>query len=395
MSKIFFPYIYHGSIAHNYYINLGYRLGRNEPIQNFSTIFSTGIRDLYDKEFDKAYMNLLDQLLIYETCMIPVEDALYLIVKLGYEDAMKIIQSNGIKLYDALSNRIGIYYGPNNIISIFSETQPEDSKSISKRIDDALHAFNESKTFSEDLKDSIIKLFQDAYFINDIKHLFKLTEKDFSKDLEKEKIKQILEFSSKETSFNLSEQQMKLNRLLHFHYYKRISEMLKCQYMYVPLELEGLYNFYASEVSFYKNNLESIFSKIIKLERIPDIPKLLSDGILSIDDLLEIRDSKEAKKFRKWIDKLSKENIAEEDSEIFTKLYHEACLSNNKFKKTYNSKSGSALRTIGLLSIGVINQAIATGITFIDYMIDNNLNNYNPSNFTRDKLLKRIQQKNK
>ena len=393
MSKIFFPYIYHGSIAHKYYINMGYRVGHNGPPQKFSTIFSTGIRELYDGEFESAYMRLLDQLLLYETCMIPVEDVIYLIGTLGYEDTMKIIESSGVKLYDALSNRIGMYYGPNNTISVFSEKQPENPQSISRRIDGVLAPLKQKFSFDEKWRDNVIKLFRDAYFINDVNHLFKLTEKDFFKDFGNEKVKQILEVSPTVTSVNLSEQQIKVNRLLHFHYYKRISELLKCDYMFVPVELEGLYDFYAAEVSSSKDNLDSIFSQIIKLERIPDIPKLLDEGILNVDDILEIRKSKEAVKFRQWIDRLSKTNVTEEDPEVYAKLYHEACLSNSKFKKTYNSKSGSALRSIGLLSVGTINPVIGAGVTIIDYLISNGLNNYNPSNFTRDKLREKIQHK--
>jgi len=393
MSKIFFPYIYHGSIAHKYYIRFDFRMSLTEPPKKFSTIFSTGIREEYDKEFEMAYIHLLDQLLLYDVCMIPVEDVVYLMGTIGYEYTMKIVNSGGVHLYDALSNRIGMYFGPFNQPMMFAGKSPENEQKLYARLESMIKPLRYKLYIKEEWKPSIIELFKSAYFINDIFGLFKDTESETLYEYGKDDVKKILNLSPKVESKNVEEQQVKANRLLHFQYYKRISELLKCNYMYIPVELESLYEYYADSTVANKDNLKDIFAQITKLERIPDIPKLIDEGILTIDDILDIRKSKASKNFRKWIDKLNQAAGSKHSSELYAQLYHEACMSNNKFKTAYNSKEGSAVRTIGLLAISSVNPALGIGVTVFDYLVSNGLNDFNPSDYTREKLKKIINTK--
>jgi len=393
VSKIFFPYVYHGSIAHKYYINMGYTIKPQGIKKRFSTIFSTGIRENYDSELETAYLRLLDQLILYDTIMIPVEDVVYLVGTIGMDFTLRLINENCIKPYDALSNKIGTYYGPENSLMIFNEFQSELDDLITARVDKNIKVNERLMHFEPSWRDVICEIFKKAYFINDIKYLFKQTRRDLNDEIVKDEIKSILELSPSINSINLKDEQIKANRLLHYHYYRRISELLHCDYMYVPVELEELYNHYIEKTYSSKDDLDNIFSQITKLENIPDIPELLANKTLSIGDILDIRNSKEAKKFRTWIDKINKSEIDKSTPEIYAKLYHEACMSNNKFKKQYNSKTGAAIRTLGLLSISSLNPAAGIGITIVDYLVSNGLNNYNPSTFTREKLREVIRKK--
>lgn len=394
MSRIFFPYIYHGSIAHQYYIAFNYKMGMTGPSKKFSTIFSTGIRESYDKEFEMAYIHLLDQLLLYDKCLIPVEDVIYLIGSIGFENTMKIISSDGVEIYDALSNRIGMYFGPLDQIMMFSDRNPESSDKVSARIDSMVKPLRAKMYFKEEWRDELVKIFKNAYFINDIFRLYKDTEAETVFEYAKKEVKDVLRITPSVKSKNLVEDQVKVNRLLHFQYYKRISDLLKCDYMFIPVELEGLYEYYADSTNSSKDELGKIFNQITKLEEIPDIPKLINDEILTIDDILEIRKSRASKKFRKWIHKLNK-STNKNNPELYAQLYHEACMSNNKFKTAYNSKETSALRTLGLLSVSSVNPALGIGITIFDYLVSNNLNNFNPADYTREKLRKKIYKKSK
>jgi hypothetical protein len=393
VSKIFFPYIYHGSIAHKYYIRFDFRTSLTEPPKKFSTIFSTGIREEYGKEFEMAYIHLLDQLLLYDECMIPVEDVIYLMGTIGFENTLKILNSGGVHLYDALSNRIGMYFGPFNQVMMFADKSPESEQKLYARLESMIKPLRFKLYIKEEWKPTIIDLFRKAYFINDIFGLFKDTESETLFEYGKDEIKKLLSLTPKVESYNLEEQQVKVNRLLHFQYYKRISELLKCDYMFIPVELESLYEHYASTTEVSKDTLKGIFSHITKLERIPDIPKLINDSILSVDDILEIRESKASKNFRKWIHKLDVANSKVEDPELFAQLYHEACMSNNKFKTAYNSKEGSAIRTVGLMAIGTVNPGLGIGATIFDYLVSNGLDKFNPADYTRNKLKKIIDKK--
>jgi len=393
LSKIFFPYIYHGSIAHKYYVNMGYRLSNDPAPKRFSAIFSTGIRELYDIEYETAYIHLLDQIMLYDVSYIPIEDIIYLIGILGFDDTIKIVDSGAIHLYDALSNRIGLLFGPVQNIMMFSDKSPESDRSILARIDKMLLPMKKKMSIKDEWKPIIAELFKKAYFINDIQGLFLETENETLKDLNNKEIRTVIEASPAVTSNNLLEEQLKLNRLLHFHYYRRISKLLECDYMFVPVELEGLYNYYSNLDLSGKDQLGLIFSKITKLERIPDIPQLIKENILTIDDILEIRKSKAAQNFRKWIDALNKTQGTINDPDVYTSLYHEACMSNNKFKEAYNSKKGTTLRTISLLALGAASSGLGIGLTLFDYLVSVGLDDFNPATYTREKLRKHINSK--
>jgi len=395
LSKIFFPYIYHGSIAHKYYLRFQYRTPQKSEPQVFSTIFSTGIRELFKDEFENAYIHLLDQMLLYDVCNIPVEDVIYLIGTLGYELTMKLVQSPGIQLFDSLSNRIGLLYGPLNEWMMFNEKSPETEASISIRIDKIYEPIKNKFEFRSEWKTPLIQLFKKAYFINDLNTLFKDTELQTIQDMHKPDVKQVLEMSPAVTSNNVSEQQYKANRLLHYHYHRRIASLLKCDYLYVPVELEGVYDYYSHLNTSKKDKLGAIFEKITKLERIPDIPSLIKNGVLTVDDILQIRESSSAKKFRKWIDALNKSQAEDIDLDEYTSLYHEACMTNNRFKTAYNSKAGSAVRTIGLVAIGAASSGLGLGLTFVDYLVSAGLDDYNPASYTRENLKSFIYKKTK
>lgn len=395
MSKIFLPYIYHGSVAHKYYISFDYKLNNSKSKKKFSTIFSTGTREDHEGEFQTSYIYLLDKLLIYDIMYLPVEDLVYLVGSLGFDDTIKIINSGAIKFYDALSNRIGMFFDPFGQPILFNDVKPLNDVNWKDRLDSIIKPLRYKLYIKEEWKSELTKIIRNSYFINDLDTLFNDTRSEVLFEYGKPDIKELLKLSPKVISKNTDEDQVKTNRLLHFHYYRRVSKLLNCDYMFVPVELEGLYNHYLDNVYSRKEALGNIFQSIIEFEDIPDIPKLYDEDLLNVDDILSIRNTRASRKFRKWISKVSKNQDLSADVNRLIKYYHNACMTNNKFMNIYNSQKGAAMRTIGLLSLGTANAGLGAGVTAIDYLISNNLNNYKPSDFTRDKLRKKINQNKK
>ncbi|MCK9331532.1 MAG: hypothetical protein M0Q94_16830 [Candidatus Cloacimonetes bacterium] len=393
MSKIFYPYIYHGSIAHKYYLYFQYKTPQMAEKKMFSALFSTGIRELFPDEYENAYIRLLDQMLLYDVCSIPVEDVIYLIGTLGFQTTMKLVQSPGIQLFDALSNRIGTFYGPLNQLMMFNENIDENERLISKRIDKIYEPIKNKFELKFEWKNELIKLFKKAYFIDDTKTLFEETKLQTIEEINKFDVRNVLYMSPVVTTDNIYEEQYKANRLLHYHYYRRIASLLLCDYIYVPVELEGLYNYYSHLNTSEKDKLGVIFEKIIKLERLPDLPSLIKKGILTVDDILQIRESSSSVKFRRWIDALNRNQANDVELDEYISLYHDACMTNNKFKTAYVGKVGSAVRTIGLTIISAANSGLGLGLTFVDYLISIGLDNYNPASFTRGHLKSFINKK--
>jgi len=392
MSKIFYPYVYQGSIAHKYYVYINYTLPPVTEKKMFSALFSTGIRELFPDEFENAYVRLLDQMLLYDVCCIPVDDVLYLIGTLGYDATIKLIHSPGIQLFDALSNRIGSFYGPLNSWMMFNDITAEGVELISERIDKMYEPFRKHFVLKPEWKKELIKLFKKAYLINDLNQIYADTIAQTYEELRKLDVRKVLDFAPKVNDDNVYNEQYKANRLLHYHYNRRIASLLKCDYLYVPVELEPLYDYYAYFNDSRKDKLGDIFDKIIKLERLPDIPSLIRTGVLTVDDILQIRKTPSAVKFRTWLDSLNKNQVSA-DPDLYASLYHEACMTNNKFKTAYNSKMGSAVRTIGFALIGAANTGLGLGLTFVDYLISIGFDDYNPASYTRGELKALIKSK--
>lgn len=389
MSKILLPYVFHSTIDNTYYIHTEPKLGKDGKKSFESLVFNTGIRQLYDEEYSKAYLFLVDMLLLYDVCCMPADDLVYLFSVVGKENSEKIIKSGAIEIYDSFSSKIAVYSFQGKYTTFIESIK--DREKIKDRIERLVKNLPENNNYEKWYTKSIARYYESSFYINDFNDLVYGASIKSLNDIEKPKVIKIIENSRSEETDKVDYNQIKLNRLLHFHYYVNLTKHLGCDYLLVPEELNELYDYYnVSEI--FKDDLNHVFDNIRFLEDIPDIPKLIEEGTITIEDVLEIRKSKESQQFRKWINGIYKDNPDISDDEV-KKVYFQACMNVSAFRKAYESKNGIALRTLGAISTSAISPAIGLAWTISDASISSLINGFNPSKYSRDVLLRKIEKK--
>jgi hypothetical protein len=391
MSKILLPYVFHSTIDNKYYIHTTPKLGKDGKKTFDSLVFNTGIRQLYEEEYNKAYLFLLDMLLLYDVCYIPADDLVYLFSVIGKDNSEKIINSGAIETYDSFSSKIAVYSFQGKYTTFIESIK--DKEKIKDRIERLAKNLPKNSNYKEWYTKSITRYYEKSFYLNNFNDLIYSASMKSLADIEKPNVIKIIENSRSEETDKVDYNQIKLNRLLHFHYYVNLTKHIGCDYLFVPKELNELFDYYNVE-EIFKDDLNHVFDNIRFLEDIPDIPKLIEEGTISIDDVLEIRKSKESHQFRKWINKVYKDKPDISDDEI-KKVYFQACMNVSSFRKAYESKKGITLRTIGAISASAISPAIGLAWTISDASISSLINGFNPSKYSRDVLLKTIEERMK
>lgn len=387
MSKILLPFVYHNSISHKYYF-----VKKHKPInlsdKEFSSLlFSSGIRQSKEDDYDYAYVFLLDMIILYDECFISFEDLVYLYAKIGKENTNSLLRSGAIKIYESFSSKIAVF-SLNNTYHIYTDQQGLKNKKINDRINLILKSFPENHNFKVWYVKSIKRHLEGSYYINEFDNLLYNSKINSIRDFFKPEVVKIIEESKTDESSNIAAEQLKLNRLLHFHYYVNLTKQINCDYLYVPEELRELFKYYSFD-DIFKNDLNVLFDNIRYFEDIPDIPSLIKDNHLEVSDILKIRNSKEARNFRSWLSKVYKEDSNISDDEM-KKIYFQACSNSSAFKKVFNSKKGVTLRTIGSISSSFINPFVGISWAFTDLLLSIGLDGFNPSKYTKEQLLKKI-----
>lgn len=390
MANIFIPFVYHNNIDNKYYmVKTSKPMESKDNIVKASSVFNTGIRLSRSTDFSEAYLFLVEMLMLYDTCFISQDDLIYLYSVIGKDDTELLLKSGSIRVYNSQSLKLALlnFGGKFTISADYADLNQAELK---QKVYSIVSSYPENNQFKEWYVKSIIRTFDEAFFINDIKSILDDASKKSLEGLFNSDIVDLIEKSKNEETSMIDYKQIKLNRLLHLHYYLNLAKHIRCEFLYVPEELSGLFEYYdITDIS--KNKLESLFNNVKILEQIPDITQLIKDGVLSIKDIIEIRSTKEAIKFRKWMNALNAkaDNFTDDEVKAF---YHDACMKNSKFNSFYNSKKGNIVRTSISLLTGTV-PGVSVAFTLVDLLISLGLDTYNPSKFTRDQLLEQIRNK--
>ena len=125
-----------------------------------------------------------------------------------------------------------------------------------------------------------------------------------------------------------------------------------------------------------------IFSKILTLKRVPDLGNLYLKNVITISDILQIRNDVNGKKFRQWyLDK----NYSED--EFISELLKKGKADSNIITKL--------LRWSIPNMIGLANPVLGIGASGIDsFIIEKIIKGWNPNIFLDDVLKRAIDKKN-
>ena len=392
MTKIFIPYVYHNNIDEKYYkVRTSSPLGNTNNEVEASSVFNTGVKLSKNTDFSKAYLFLIEMLMLYDTCYISQDDLVYLYAVIGKDNTELLLKSNAIKIYNSQFLKLALHKFDGRF-NIFTDYRDLNIANLKRKIYSLLSSYPKENLFKEWYIKSVLRNYEESFFINDMISILDDSAKKSLEDLFNSEIIDIIDNSKSEVTSMVDYKQMKLNRLLHLHHYINLSKHIGCDFLYVPDELNGLFDYFDTK-DVFKNTLEFIFNNIKVLEQIPDIAHLVEDDILSIEDIVEIRSTKEAKKFREWMHAINVKASKFTDDEVKS-FYHKACMNNSKFSKFYNSKKGNIIRTsLSMVTSNIPGVSLAVGLT--DLLISLGLDNYNPSQFTNDEILEKIKSKTK
>lgn len=132
-------------------------------------------------------------------------------------------------------------------------------------------------------------------------------------------------------------------------------------------------------------NVTENTSEILRIENILNLKQLFLSSKLDIDDALQIRNFKNAKYYRKWINEISENTNASE----ITKEYLKEISGKNKY---FDTAQGKLLRTLSIFGLGtslgyiiggVVGSAVADlGLSLLDtYWLESILKGKNPKMF--------------
>ncbi|PEN34446.1 hypothetical protein CN543_18445 [Bacillus toyonensis] len=99
-------------------------------------------------------------------------------------------------------------------------------------------------------------------------------------------------------------------------------------------------------------SIENVVEEVFNFEKIPNFSKLISEGILNIEDIPKLRAKKESEKFRLWIDSISHL----EDKDDIIREYVDAITNSKSFLQT---EKGKFIRTLGVTTLGIAAGSIA------------------------------------
>lgn len=382
MSRILVPFGYHENIDHQFYLAKEYSIKKPGQKNFDSSMFRTGIIKNDNIDFTNSYLVLIDLIMLYDEVYISVDDLIYLYSVLGKEDTEKLINSGAIKLYDSFSVKLALYPFKEKY-EMFANFAPLNKTQFSKRIKEIVKLYPNTSKFEDWYTKSIIRICESSFYVNEFDKILSSSAKLSLADIEKDNVVSIIKNSSSINLDGNDEEQMKMNRLLHFHYYVNLTKHIQCEYLYLVEELIDLFDYY-EVVDILKEKMTTLFDTIIKfdsIENLPDITNLVKEGKLTISDVVKIRNSTEAKKFRNWLTGVYESDVGI-TSEDITKIFHKACLSSSTFDKIYKSKEAMIFKSLGAIIAGIFNPGLGITLTTLDVAISLIPGDYHPNRYT-------------
>lgn len=309
MSNIFIPYISQETINHKYFI---YRKA-NQKIADHC-ILNTGLYDGSKEELKWIYSIIFEPLLLYDKVYITEEDFYYLLTKIDNGVMREFLSEGILKLVDTKSFR-------------FLRSYKEKSNYF--MVDKGNLGTGFSKKFKKLPGGFKRKIRKNRIQIDNQEKILEKIIQESNKDLKNSEFISHLSLNKKE---DIRENNYKANRIFYMNYFAALQSKLGIDNLYQD---KVLYDLLKLKISM---NLEitDAFKSLLKFEEVLDIGKLILNKKIMPKDILEIRNDKSCKEFRKWINSSIKENNIK-DSQDMIRAYHQACLKKGKIEKIQNS----------------------------------------------------------
>lgn len=387
MSTVLIPFIDHNAINHKFYLREGLTDNSFK-----STCFWSGIFPNIDSNDIKTCALFLEKLLCYDKATITVDDYLFLARNLE-SDLLKALMDDGaIEIYNN--------YGIKASMSSFSDEDPITLSFYSnKSFDPEKHLAEYQRIYNYE--------FSDVNLRSILTNLTKLKSIDVNeewiKTLNEETLK---DFNNKGITANLGlindgkiinrdrdYNQFLYNRLAYLNLYLSIGNELKIKDVALPVEIQKLLD--AKIGAYVKSpnaNIHNEYAQIIEESGIVDISSLVTNKILSFNDIFKIRKNKKSIDFRVWLEKASSSSETRDIVEMYNQANFFGDILNVSREKNYIKTLKFAVPTlVGFIPLvgGYISNVIGTKM-YISDMVNNN---YRPRIFVESYLKELIDRK--
>lgn len=387
MSKALISFIDHLAINHKFYLRSQMTDGSFK-----STCYWTGIYPNLDISDNVKSAKLAEKLLCYDTCIITVDDYLFLVKVLGINIVNSLISDGALEIY----NNLGIKAAIANV----SENEPLFLNfSVDKGFDPDV-CINEYQRiynvkYDDKVKESIMKVLNNITCINIDDIWIDGLNKEITNDLGNGAIISKLGLINGGKIFDRDHDynQILFNRIAYLNLYLALGNKLKLNNIVLPEEIQNLFDVKLGAYIKTPNSiLQDSFSSIIDYTGVHDIFNLILSKQMSFEDIIRIRNNKKSIDFRKWLEHA----VQSTSSHDIVELYNEAISEGVILQSSKESKLSKTLKFaiptgIGFIPVvgGIISNIIGTSLFAKDIFS----NNYKPSIFIEECLKKEISNK--
>ena len=357
-----------------------------------STCFWSGIYPTIDSNNIKTCALFLEKLLCYDKAMITVDDYLFLARNLESDLLKALMDDRAIEIYNNYGIKAGMssFTDEDPIILGFYQNKSFDSE---KYLVEYQRIYNYK--FSDVNLKSILNNLTKLKSIDVNEGWIKALNEEIIKDLNNRAIIENLglindgKIINRDRDYN----QFLYNRLAYLNLYLSIGNELKIRDVALPVEIQTLLD---AKIGAYikspNTNIHDGYTQIIEETGIMDMSLLVTNGVLSLYDIFEIRKDKKSIDFRIWLKKASSSSETRDIVEMYNQANSLGDILNVSREKNYMKTLKFVVPTlVGFIPLvgGCISNLIGTKM-YISDMVNSN---YKPKIFVESYLKELIDHK--
>lgn len=358
--------------------SFSYRWKKKNGVYYFGNEWNKSFTPFNSTERNQFLKPFISSLLLFDVIYITIQHLEEFIGLFGIKDAHFLFTNNCIKVIDDGGSFVGFMHNQGkNCLMNFNESSFLKLDSIEERL------LNQYRGYSERhlIKPLIFKT--DAIkTVIDGTSLGHLAEQEIYSDFDNKNITDFLRFQNNYENLIVKEEDIvPLMRLNYANKSLIYQNELKIKNLSTEPSIQKLVNIKIKPL-FSINQSEPIelFSRIIKDKNIPDLTNLYTENLISIEEIISIKNNFSGKKFRNWFN-----SSDYNQPEIYRQLLKGP-------KKTTNAMLTRFIRWSFTNLIGIIDPISGIAASTVDsFVVNKILNGWHPNFFLDDVLDDKIQ----
>ena len=330
------------------------------------------------EELEKQYYlnQLITALLIHDKISIKIDSLEELELLIGIDNVLRLFNEDCLEIIDDGGTMEGFLIGRNgeNIFMNFSGCTGLQLEAIEERLK------NKYKGRFEDKKVGPLLLnVESKRIVLDGAWLSHIAKEELTYDFNNQNLTQLLGFKSESYVSTTDEETLSLMRLCYLNKGLVYQNEIKADFLLTEDYSKEILLSKVSPILTSTQDPQKLFTQLSHDKKIPELAKLVIDGTIKFEQILELRNSVDGKKFRVWFESMDYDKNS---------VYEEIM----KFNSSISSNSWVKLiRWIYPNVMGLLNPIAGIATSAIDsYLIDKLLKGWHPNFFLDEKLRKHI-----